>query len=66
MSFVHIYKYDIPSKIIKYIISDELTKLFTTFGLECESCDYIERKTLNKKENIDVNRVFVQAVFRKK
>ncbi|XP_077284866.1 tRNA N(3)-cytidine methyltransferase METTL6 [Arctopsyche grandis] len=44
---------------------EELSKLFTTVGFQVVCNDYVERRTINKKEQIDVPRNFVQGKFRK-
>lgn len=45
---------------------DELKELFLSNGFEEIIVSYIETKTVNKKEGIDVPRVFVQGKFMKK
>jgi len=50
-----------------YFFSIEFTsKLFTEAGFEVVENDYIQRATINKKESIDVPRIFVQGKYRKK
>ncbi|RZF40777.1 hypothetical protein LSTR_LSTR011294 [Laodelphax striatellus] len=47
-----------------YFFSTEyLEKLVTECGFEVKSNSYVYRRTVNKKEDIDVPRRFVQAVF---
>ncbi|XP_039289478.1 tRNA N(3)-methylcytidine methyltransferase METTL6 isoform X2 [Nilaparvata lugens] len=47
-----------------YFFSTEyLTKLATDCGFEVKTNSYVYRRTVNKKEDIDVPRRFVQAVF---
>ena len=46
--------------------SEFTSKLFTDAGFEVVEIDYIYRSTVNKKEGIDVPRIFVQGKFRKK
>lgn len=49
-----------------YFFSTELvTELFTLNGFEIINCSYITRKTVNVKENIDVDRTFLQAKVKK-
>lgn len=43
----------------------ELSKLFTDVGFQVVTNDYVERRTINKKEQIDVPRNFVQGKFKK-
>lgn len=40
-----------------------LRTLFVDAGFEEEYCDYVHRNTVNKKEDLCVGRVFVQAKF---
>lgn len=37
--------------------------MFTTSGFMLEKNSYVHRRTINKKENIDVPRIFVQSKF---
>ena len=46
--------------------SECLTKLFTDAGYDVINCHYVQRRTVNKKEGIDVPRIFVQGKFVKK
>lgn len=49
-----------------YFFSVALLKhLFVNEGFEVITCSYIESRTVNKKEGVDVPRVFIQAKFRK-
>ncbi|KAJ1973326.1 hypothetical protein H4R35_004177 [Dimargaris xerosporica] len=48
-----------------YFAQDQLEKLFTQAGFKPVSVEYVIRKTVNKKENIDVDRVFIQAKFQR-
>ena len=34
-------------------------------GFHCNTCDYVQRETVNKKEGLCVPRIFVQAKFTK-
>lgn len=45
---------------------EELTALANDAGLEIEKIEYCQRKTVNKKEDVDVKRLFLQAVLLKK
>ena len=45
---------------------EELTTLANDAGLEIEKIEYCQRKTVNKKEDVDVKRLFLQAVLLKK
>lgn len=47
------------------MISATLQHLFESAGFSCDSCVYVQRKTTNKKEGVDVDRIFVQGRFRK-
>ncbi|XP_066584230.1 tRNA N(3)-methylcytidine methyltransferase METTL6 [Prorops nasuta] len=48
-----------------YFSIEEISNLFESSGFQTLSCVYIQRRTVNKKENIDVPRIFVQAKFKK-
>lgn len=48
-----------------YFSIEKIRTLFESVGFETLSCDYIQRRTVNFKENIDVPRIFLQAKFRK-
>ncbi|XP_032664804.1 tRNA N(3)-methylcytidine methyltransferase METTL6 [Odontomachus brunneus] len=48
-----------------YFSVEEVTNLFESVGFQTLNCDYIQRRTVNLKENIDVPRIFVQAKFKK-
>ncbi|XP_058797078.1 tRNA N(3)-methylcytidine methyltransferase METTL6 isoform X2 [Phymastichus coffea] len=49
-----------------YFTTEEVQDLFESNGFETVSCIYIQRRTVNLKENIDVPRIFVQGKFMKK
>jgi methyltransferase-like protein 6 len=40
---------------------DEIRQLVEKSGFSVETVDYVERRTVNIKENIDVPRIFVQV-----
>ena len=44
---------------------EEIEKLMLKCGLEKLSLEYVERRTINKKEGVDVPRLFLQGKFRK-
>lgn len=44
---------------------EEICRLFKAADFEVMSCEYVFRRTVNKKEDIDVQRIFVQGKFRK-
>ena len=46
-------------------LTDEVQQLFTASGFEAVICEYVNRQTVNKKEGLSVQRVFVQAKFKK-
>lgn len=48
-----------------YFSKDFVEKLFHQAGFETLVSDYAHRRTVNKKEGVDVPRIFVQAKFRK-
>uniref|UniRef100_T2M8X2 tRNA N(3)-methylcytidine methyltransferase n=1 Tax=Hydra vulgaris TaxID=6087 RepID=T2M8X2_HYDVU len=48
-----------------YFSTDKLFELFTSCGYEVVENTYIHRRTINKKEGIDVPRIFVQGKFTK-
>ncbi|XP_041973866.1 tRNA N(3)-methylcytidine methyltransferase METTL6 [Aricia agestis] len=48
-----------------YFTEEELEKLFVEAGFEVLSNTYVQRRTVNFKEGIDVPRIFVQGKYRK-
>ncbi|KAL6434413.1 hypothetical protein ACFW04_006071 [Cataglyphis niger] len=48
-----------------YFSAEQVANLFLSVGFQILSCDYVQRRTVNLKENIDVPRIFVQAKFKK-
>lgn len=44
---------------------EEMKKLCQSVGFEVEVNEVIERRTINKKEDIDVIRLFLQGKYRK-
>lgn len=48
-----------------YFSVEEVADLFRSVGFEILSCDYVQRRTVNLKEKIDVPRIFVQGKFAK-
>lgn len=48
-----------------YFTEEELEKLFTGAGFEILMNTYVQRRTVNFKEGIDVPRIFVQGKYRK-
>jgi methyltransferase-like protein 6 len=48
-----------------YFSVNEIHKLFDENGFDVITNSYIHRRTINKKENIDVPRIFVQGKFKK-
>lgn len=48
-----------------YFSEEELGKLFTEAGFEIIMNTYVQRRTVNFKEGIDVPRIFVQGKYRK-
>ena len=42
---------------------DEMKELALESGLEVENISYCERMTVNKKENVEAKRLFLQAWF---
>ena len=49
-----------------YFEVEALRELFVDAGFEAVECRYVQRQTVNKKEDVSVPRVFVQAQFVKK
>lgn len=45
---------------------EEMSSLVTDAGFTVEVNEYIERRTVNKKEDVDVPRLFLQGKYRKK
>ncbi|KAK7870219.1 hypothetical protein R5R35_003489 [Gryllus longicercus] len=48
-----------------YFCTEELKALFQSVGFEILTLSYVHRRTVNKKEGIDVPRIFVQAKLQK-
>ncbi|CAH2068177.1 unnamed protein product, partial [Iphiclides podalirius] len=48
-----------------YFTEEELSKLFTDAGFEIIMNTYVQRRTVNYKEGIDVPRIFVQGKYRR-
>lgn len=48
-----------------YFTEEELQKVFTEAGFEILMNTYVQRRTVNFKEGIDVPRIFVQGKYRK-
>ncbi|XP_015119499.1 methyltransferase-like protein 6 [Diachasma alloeum] len=48
-----------------YFATSEVAGIFKTCGFEVVTCTYVQRRTINLKEKIDVPRIFVQATFKK-
>ncbi|XP_014229481.1 methyltransferase-like protein 6 [Trichogramma pretiosum] len=46
-----------------YFTTEEVQELFESVGFKTKSCSYVQRRTVNLKEKIDVPRIFVQAKF---
>ena len=44
---------------------EKLDEVFTKAGFEAVERVYVERRTVNKKENVDVPRIFIQGRYRK-
>ena len=49
-----------------FFTEEEMKKLCQSVGFEVEVNEVIERRTINKKEDIDVIRLFLQGKYRKK
>lgn len=43
--------------------SEELRQLFESSGFETERCEYLHKKTVNVKEDVNVKRIFIQGRF---
>lgn len=48
-----------------YFSTDEVDRIFTNAGFQKLSCSYVQRRTVNPKEQINVPRIFVQAKYKK-
>lgn len=48
-----------------YFTVEQINEITTSIGYEVIANEYIHRKTVNLKENIDKDRIFVQGKFRK-
>lgn len=48
-----------------YFSIEELELLANSSGFRTLSNDYVHRRTINKKENIDAPRIFIQCKFQK-
>ncbi|EDW85795.1 uncharacterized protein Dwil_GK23259 [Drosophila willistoni] len=49
-----------------YFAQDEVSQLFVNCGFDVISNHYVNRRTLNVKEGIDVPRIFLQGEFRRR
>ena len=49
-----------------FFTQEEMKTLVENAGFRVEVNDVIERRTINKKEDIDVTRLFLQGKYRKK
>lgn len=47
------------------LISEKLNSIMESCGLKTLQCNYVHRSTINKKEGLDVPRIFVQGKFSK-
>ncbi|KAK1123130.1 hypothetical protein K0M31_008763 [Melipona bicolor] len=48
-----------------YFSEEEVLNLFESVGFKTLTCNYVQRRTINLKEKIDVPRIFVQGKFGK-
>ena len=48
-----------------YYITDYTATLFTSEGFKVLQNSYVQRKTVNKKEDITAERIFIQGKFEK-
>ncbi|XP_020710865.2 tRNA N(3)-methylcytidine methyltransferase METTL6 [Athalia rosae] len=48
-----------------YFSIEEVRDIFVSAGFQELTCSYVQRRTINVKEKIDVPRIFVQAKFKK-
>lgn len=48
-----------------YFSEEELAKLFSESGFQVLMNTYVQRRTVNFKEGIDVPRIFVQGKYKK-
>lgn len=48
-----------------YFSEKEVSNLFQSVGFKVLTCNYVQRRTINFKEKIDVPRIFVQGKFAK-
>lgn len=48
-----------------YFATDELDELVRNVGYEIVANEYVHRKTINIKENVDKDRIFVQSKFKR-
>jgi len=46
-----------------FCATEKLNELFTSAGYRTITSEYIFRRTVNRKEGIDVQRVFIQAKY---
>ena len=42
---------------------EEIESLTSSLGFSTRSLEYVKRRTVNKKEGVDVPRLFIQGVF---
>lgn len=61
---INMYKITIIFYFRTYYFSEkEVSNLFQSVGFEVLTCHYVQRRTVNFKEKIDVPRIFVQGKF---
>jgi len=46
-----------------FFTKEEVERLFTSNGFICQQLDYLRRKTINRKEQLEVDRIFIQGRF---
>ena len=48
-----------------FFTQEEMDEIVSELGFKVEVSEYVERRTINKKEDIDVPRIFLQGKYRK-
>ncbi len=57
--------YILTDVILNFLIIVQLAELFTQQGFKVLENSYVQRQTINKKENVTAERIFIQGKFEK-
>ncbi len=62
---IPLYMYILTDVILNFLIIVQLAELFTQQGFKVLENSYVQRQTINKKENVTAERIFIQGKFEK-